>query len=131
MSQDNADVVRRATDYFNETGEPGPMELHDPGVTFTTRGDLGSKETYTGHQGLVEGTASFREVWAGINAHITELTEGDDVVVAVFRFDLRSQAGVDLEIEEAWAYWLRNGKIHRIEQHPTRQQALEAAGLLE
>jgi hypothetical protein len=39
---------------------------------------------------------------------------------------------VDLEAEEAaWAYWLRDGKLTRIEQHGDRQKALEAAGLRE
>jgi hypothetical protein len=36
---------------------------------------------------------------------------------------------VELEVDEGWATWLRNGKITRIEQHGTKQEALEAAGL--
>jgi ketosteroid isomerase-like protein len=131
MSQENVEIVRRATDYFNETGVLGPLELHDPEVTFTTRGDIGGAETYTGHRGLVEAMANFREVWAQIDAHIIELVGGDDAVVSVMRFELRSQVGVDLKVEEASAIWLRDGKIHRIEQHATRRDALEAVGLRE
>ena len=51
--------------------------------------------------------------------------------MAVVRIELRSHAGVELEVEEAWAYWLRDGKLIRIEQHGTREKALEAAGLKE
>jgi hypothetical protein len=131
MSQENVEVVQRTTDYFNDTGSPGPMKLYDPEVIFTTRGDVGGAETYKGHRGVLNATASFREAWTQINAHIIELLGTDDVVVSVIRFNLRSQAAVDLEVVEAWAYWLRGGKIHRIEQHPTRESALEAVGLSE
>ena len=131
MSQENVEIVRRAADHFNETGLLGPPQLHDPEVTFTTRGDIGGREIYTGHRGLLEAIANFREVWAQIDAHIIELAEGDDAVVSVMRFELRSQAGLKVEVEEAWACWLRDGKIHRIEQHATRRGALDAVGLRE
>jgi ketosteroid isomerase-like protein len=130
VSQENAEVVRRVIDYLNETGEAGPLELYDEEITFTTRGDgPGGGETFSGHRGMAAAVAMFGEVWAETAARIIELIDGDDVVVAVFRIELRSHAGVELVVEEAWAYWLRDGKLTRIEQHGNRQQALEAAGL--
>jgi ketosteroid isomerase-like protein len=131
MSQENVEVVRRVVAYVNETGEAGPLDLYDPAVTFRMRGDVGGPQTFTGHGGMAEATASFREAWAEIATKIIELVEGDDVVVAVFRFDLRSQAGVELSVEEAWAYWFRGGRLVRIEQHGTKEKALKAAGLSE
>jgi ketosteroid isomerase-like protein len=131
VSEENVEVVRRVIDYLNETGEAGPLDLYDAEVTFTTRGDVGGSDTFTGHAGMADAVAMFGEVWAQTTAHITELIEADDVVVAVVRIEVRSQAGVDLEVEEAWAYWLRDGKLTRIEQHGDRQEALEAAGLRE
>ena len=131
MSLENAEVVRRVIAHVSETGEAGPLELYDPSVTFTTRGDLGGAETFTGHQGMSDAVERFAEVWDRTEAHIVELTEGDDVVVAVVRIELRSRAGVDVEVEEAWAYWLREGRLVRIEQHGSTEAALEAAGLSE
>ena len=131
MSQENLEVVRCVIDYVNETGEAGPLELYDPEVTFKTRGDVGGPETFTGHRGMADAVARFGEVWADTAAQITELIEGDDVVVAVLRIELHSHAGVELDVEEAWTYWLGDGKLTRIEQHGTRQKALEAAGLAE
>jgi hypothetical protein len=131
MSQANVEVVRRVIAYVNEIGEAGPPELYDPAVTFTTRGDVGGPETSTGLQGLTDAVATFAEVWETTEAHIVELIEGDDVVVAVVEIELRSRAGVDLEVEEAWVYWLRGAKLVRIEQHGSRKKALNAAGLSE
>lgn len=131
MSEENVAIVRRVIDYVNETGEAGPLELYDAAVTFTTRGDLGGPETFTGHRGMVDAVARFGEVWAKTAAHIIELIEDEDVVVAVVRFELLSKTGVELDVEEAWAYWLRDGKLTRIEQHGSRGKALEAAGLSE
>jgi ketosteroid isomerase-like protein len=129
MSQHDIDVVRRVIAHVNDRGEAGPAELFDPDVTFTTRGDLGGAETFTGLTGVARAVAMFGEVWAKTTAHVVDLIEGDHVVVALVRIELRSRAGVDLEVEEAWAYWLRDGKIVRIEQHGAVAQALEAAEL--
>jgi ketosteroid isomerase-like protein len=131
MSQESVEVLQRITAHFKETGDWGPVEFYDPEVTFATRGDVGGRQTYTGHQGLVDAMASFREAWAEINPHILKFIEGKDVVIAVIRFELRSQAGVQLEVEEAWVYWFQDGKVKYVEQHGTVASALETAGLLE
>ncbi len=52
MSEKTVEIVRQVTDHFNETRRPGPMELYDAEVAFITRGDVGSAEIYTGHQGV-------------------------------------------------------------------------------
>jgi len=131
MSQENVEVLQAITAHFNETGNWGPAELYDPEVTFATRGDVGGPQTYTGHQGLVDAMASFREAWAEINPHILRFIEGEDVVIADIRFELRSHAGVQLQVEEAWAYWFQDGRVKHVEQHGTVTSALEAAGLSE
>jgi ketosteroid isomerase-like protein len=130
MSQENVEVVRRVIDYLNETGGVGPLDLYDAEVTFKTRGDFGGPEMiFTGHPGMSEAVARFGQLWASTTAHITELIEGDDIVVAVVRIELRSQAGKELEVKEAWVHWLRDGKLTRIEQYGSKEKALEAAGL--
>ena len=86
MSRENVEIIRRVVDHVKATGAPGPTDSYDPEVTFTGRGGVGRSETFTGLQGLVEGMASFREVWARIDPNIIELIEGDDVAVSVMRF---------------------------------------------
>src|SRR3954464_887582 len=80
MPQDNVEVVRRVIENLNETGEAGPLELYDPEVTFTTRGDIGGTDTFTGHVGLVRAVEMFGEAWAQTSARVIDVIEGDDVV---------------------------------------------------
>jgi ketosteroid isomerase-like protein len=44
---------------------------------------------------------------------------------------VRGHGGVELEVVEGWATWIRDGKITRIEQYASKAEALEAAGLRE
>jgi hypothetical protein len=54
MAEENVEIVQRLIDYVNETGEAGPLEMYDAEVTFTTRGDVGGPETFTGHRGMAD-----------------------------------------------------------------------------
>jgi ketosteroid isomerase-like protein len=73
----------------------------------------------------------FREAWASTTFEAEEFIPKNDAVVVPLLFHLRAQSGVELDVEEAWVYWVRNGKIWRMEQHASKQEALEAAGLSE
>jgi ketosteroid isomerase-like protein len=130
VSQENVEVLRRAISHLNETGEPD-WDLYDPDLVWTTRADGPAHNTYRGIAGLRRGTESLREVWAEFNAEILEMVDGVDSVVAVLRWRLRAQGGVELEAVEGWVTWVRDGRITRIEQHAGKQEALEAAGLRE
>jgi ketosteroid isomerase-like protein len=130
MSQENVEVVRRAIDHLNQTGEPD-WGLYDAHLIWTTRGDGPAHNTYRGIEGLRKGTESLREAWADLNAELLEVIEVEDAVVAVLRWRLRAHSGVELETVEGWVTWIRDGRIARIEQHPGKQEALEAAGLSE
>jgi ketosteroid isomerase-like protein len=129
MSEENVEIVRQAISHLNESGEPD-WNLYDADLIWTTRGDVGHN-TYRGVEGLRRGTASLREVWNDFNAEILEVIDTEDAVVSVLRWRLRAQSGVELEAVEGWTTWIRGGKITRIEQHGSKAEALEAAGLSE
>jgi ketosteroid isomerase-like protein len=130
MSQENVEVVRRAAEHFGETGDVAE-ECYDVDLEFTTRSDGPGQSVYHGIDGLRRAVQSFREVWATTEFEAQGFIEVGEVVVVPLLFHLRAQSGVELDVEEAWAYWVRNGKISRIEQHPNKVEALEAAGLSE
>ena len=130
MSQENVEVVRRAITHFGETGELDEA-CYDVEVSFSTRTDGPGHSIFRGVEGLREAVESFREAWARSEYEPQEFIEVGDAVVVPLIFHLRAQSGVALDVQEAWAYWVRDGRIWRIEQHPTKQEALEAAGLSE
>ena len=131
MSQENVEVVRRAVERFNATGGDVASECYDPEVVFTTRPDGPAHLTYHGIEGLRRSVQSVKEAWAGLGLEAVEFVEAGEVVVATFLWHLRARSGVEMDVEETWAYWLRDRKIYRAEQHGTKREALEAAGLRE
>ncbi|OLE35760.1 MAG: hypothetical protein AUG48_09720 [Actinobacteria bacterium 13_1_20CM_3_68_9] len=129
MSQENVEVIRRAIESLNDWSLP--PECFDPEVEYTTQPDAPNYTTYQGLDGLQGSQRSVREAWESIRAEPHEFIEGDRVVVALIRFELRAHSGIELQQDQGWAYWMRDGRIRRIEQYGTKQEALEAAGLSE
>jgi ketosteroid isomerase-like protein len=131
MSQKNMEIVRRSVEHINRTGEPA-WDLFDPEITFRTRGDIESSSTYRGYDGLREAVAGFAGVWDSVRWEIQDVIGDGDTLVVAFHIYLRGKgSGVELETNEAWACWIRDGKYVRIEQHGKLEEALEAAGLRE
>jgi hypothetical protein len=60
-----------------------------------------------------------------------EFIQANDAIVVMTHFQLCGHSGVELEVDQAWAYWMREGKIRRIEQYGSKREALDAAGLSE
>jgi hypothetical protein len=110
MSQDNVEIVRRAIDYFGETGEI-PSDYYAPEVVFAMRPDGPSRGVFHGIEGLRRAVAEFRDAWAESAFEAETFIEGNDTVVVPLLFRLRSQSGVELEVEEFWAYWLRTARF--------------------
>ncbi len=130
MSQENVEIVRRAVNHLNETGEPN-WDLYDPELIWTMRPDGPAHITRHGLKGLREGVESLRGVWNQMLLEIVEVIESGDTVVVVLHEHLRANSGVELEVTEGWANWIRNGRLVRIEQYGSKEEALEAAGLSE
>jgi ketosteroid isomerase-like protein len=129
MSQEDVEVVRRAVESFSRWALA--WECFDPEVEYTTQPDAPMHTTYKGLDGLARSMESLREAWETIETEAREFIGTGDVIVALLHFHLRGHSGVELEIDQGWAYWMREGKIRRIEQYGSKQEALEAAGLRE
>ena len=128
MSQENVEVVRRATQHLNDTGEV-LAACFDPEVEYRTMPDAPVQYTYRGISGLQRSVASVQEVWETMEIEEREIIESDDAVVAMWHYRLRGHSGVELEVEQGWAYWIRGGRIWRMHQYASKEAALEAAGL--
>jgi ketosteroid isomerase-like protein len=59
-----------------------------------------------------------------------EYLDGEDVMVVPYRFGGRAAyTGLDVEFAFAHVIFYRDGKVARVDVHPTKEQALAAAGL--
>ena len=101
-------------------------------ITFTTQGDVEGPTTYVGIDGFKQALGVFSAVWSQIRWEIEDITGTDDAYVIDLLFHLQAAAsGVPIQVKEAWAVWMEDGKYLWIEQYGSRSEALEAAGLSE
>jgi ketosteroid isomerase-like protein len=91
----------------------------------------GSDKQFTGLDGLREAFLDWIAPWTSYYDEIGEVfAVGDDRVVVLGReHGYRRDTEAEVEAESAGVYFLRDGKIARIEYYANRAEALEAVGL--
>jgi ketosteroid isomerase-like protein len=96
-------------------------------MVFVARGELVGRTEYHGFDGVRAAMAEVSESWAELKPRVKDVLEvGDDRCLITQGFHLRSHSGVELEVDEFWAVWMRDGQFARIEQHGGREEALAA-----
>jgi ketosteroid isomerase-like protein len=144
MSHENVDLVKRfiapaETDYRVLFGDDvvwsAAKEASEPFVAPDFQGAFitwGQKQTeFTGLDGLREAFLDWIAPWTTYYDEIEEVfAVGDDRVVVLGRErGHRRDTDAEVEAESAGVYFLRDGKIARIEHYANRGEALEAVGL--
>ena len=129
MSQENVEIVRRGTDYYNETGEP-PWELLDPGVEWTIDPPAWAAGTYRGHAELKDLGRRIGEVFDEFRYDFDEYLAAGDRVVAIGAIRVRgAQSGATAVQQAATVSRLRDGRIVTVRVYLDHEQALRDAGL--
>ena len=131
MSQENIEILNAGFAGF-ESGQF--FELLDPEIEWEARPDLPDSSVYRGHDGVRQLLGRFYEVMDEIWFRPEEFIPiGEDRVAAVLRWGGRGKgSGAVLEeSRETWLFTLKGGKVVRVQEFPTREQALQAAGLPE
>jgi ketosteroid isomerase-like protein len=122
----NAEILHRALDRFSLSGGPD-WSLYDEDVVFVTRGDLAGRTEFRGHEGFRRFLEEYGESWSEIRGEATHIEQmADDVLVASICWRVRAHSEVELDVDEGWACWFRDGRFVRIEQYATREEALAA-----
>ena len=133
MSEENAEVVRRAAEAFNRGDLDAAVADAAPDIEFVATGAL------PGLQGVFRGVEEYKRFLHWVpdefddpRADPTEIIEaGDQVVVGLTISGRGKQSGV----ETSWNFWqvwtIREGKSVRGQGFASRDEALEAAGLRE
>jgi ketosteroid isomerase-like protein len=128
MSQENVEIVR-AFATFDRTGDfawsliaPDADLVNAPGSPFTNASGL---------QGFRDWLKDVNEAFEQWEARVDDVLDapGDNVVVLNHMWGRDRGTGLELEMELNLVYTVIEEKITCIEGYPSRDEALEAAGL--
>jgi uncharacterized protein len=139
MSEENVEIVRKLFEAVAQRDTATVLDLYDPEVEWDGSRHrwsevLGAGKVWHGHEGLREWSSRYYEAWENLEDTIEELIDaGGDQVISIVTTRARGRgSGVDVEWKDNVGVWtLRKGKIVRVVWLPTREEALEAAGLTE
>jgi ketosteroid isomerase-like protein len=128
MSRKNVELVRRAAEHFQRTGEPS-WEVLDPDIEIYDH-DIPDAGAYRGPDGFRAWMAHWGEAWESFSIEPGEYLDAGDKVVQVVRLSARGKgSGVPLERLDGMVWTLRDGKAVRLDYFGSRNEALEAVGL--
>ena len=131
MSRHNVEVVRRAYEHFNRSGEVDYSVL-DPEVVYDLSRRTFDPLVFRGHEGVREFVRLTREQWGSRRMEPRDLIDaGDKVVASVRLVGVGRQSGVETTANAAHVWTFREGRIVRLTVFQTTEEALEAAGLRE
>ncbi len=120
-------MIRRLFAVLDRQDWIAALGFFDPEVEWSP-----TEGTYRGLEGLASSVAEWLEPWEEHQIEAEEFTEAGNQVLVVVHLTGRG-AGSGMEIDQRFfqVYALRNGKIIRMVEFVTREEALEAAGLRE
>ena len=128
MSQENVKVVREAWDAYSGGDYDRIAGFHDPHIVVVTLED----GALYGNDAVLANYERWDEAWEGAETTLEEVIGHGDRVFVAARFHGRGRAsGVEVETRLYEVYTVRDGKVLRIDEYATRDEALEAAGLRE
>jgi ketosteroid isomerase-like protein len=134
MSQENVEIVRRMLQAFGEGGLDAMAEFWDPDI------DWRAAEGAIDDIGEMHGPVAVRryiqdwvDTFDDFNVVADELRDvGDDRVLAIQRLNGRAKlSGTETDLRYAVVYTVRDGKVVRVREYLSLDQALEAVGLSE
>jgi ketosteroid isomerase-like protein len=133
MSQENVEVVKVAYDAFAREGLDRFMEHHTDDVEYRqVLGEMAGKPRH-GKDAVRAWLQDWIDMFDGFWMELVELIDAGGVTVfTAERFGGRARvSGVETDQANWTVFTIRDGKIARGHEYPTREQALEAAGLEE
>jgi ketosteroid isomerase-like protein len=136
MSQENVEIVRRATEAFSRGGTDAVADIFwVPEIVWNmSPTQIPGFGVYTGYDEVRAFMAEWFSAFDfdGWSLKIEDLFErGDRVLSFVRQVGEGSSSGAQVSVEFAQIFTLRAGKILRIDNYLDRTEALEAVGLSE
>ena len=131
MSAQNVEIVRRFADHWARGDWDGIAGLVDPEVEqHSTVGGVEEGRVMHGFAEMRRDYESVEESWDEHRMEVDDVLDAGDRVVLLHREYQRGRgSGLELQIDAAVVFDLRDRRIVRIQGYMDRAAALEAAGL--
>ena len=132
MSGENVGLVRQAYEAFRRRDVDRWRQLFSPDVIWDMSGAASPAVTgvYHGHEGMESFLRRWVGTWDEFSIETRELIDAGDSVVVVFRQSGRGKgSGVEVAQDFFGVYDVRDRKIVRYRECPSREAALQAAGI--
>jgi ketosteroid isomerase-like protein len=129
MSQENVEIVRAGFELL-KLGELHVFEAWTtPDLVIVQPPEVPDAKTYEGRDALAAAWRDWPDQWEDFQLDLVELIDaGDDVVIGETRHRGRGrESGIEMDFRVFYVYWLRDGKLARMEMFFSREQALDAA----
>jgi ketosteroid isomerase-like protein len=132
MSQENMELVRRATEAFSRGDFDGFLEDWAPDAVVDWSNSRGlDARVYRGHADIRAFAKAFREAFEDFRVELLDLVEVEDgVLIAENITYLRGRGGVEVQARSAWLITIRGGEQTSLTLYQTRQEALEAVNVM-
>ena len=133
MAQEHVEIVRREYAAFAARDWAALADLCHPDIEYETlKTAPGVSGCYRGLQEITEFFDSWSDLYAEFRVEAVEIVDAGDQVVTVERQQARGLKGSDADswVQDSFACLIsfKDGRIWRVEEFPTLEQALEAAG---
>jgi ketosteroid isomerase-like protein len=130
MAHDNVDVVRRSFEALSRGDFEAAFAEHAPDTEWRTASDEPDAQTYRGMDGLRRLVATVAEPWDDRfkgSVVLEDFIARGPWVVVPWRARLHGRgSGLEIEVFETYAVLVRAGKIVRVDEYRTTEEALEA-----
>jgi ketosteroid isomerase-like protein len=132
VSQENIETFRRGVEAYNRGDLEGQLGVAHPNIEwYPLTAQVEGGQAFHGHEGIREWWSNLDATFEGFAVSFDEVRDLDDAVLALGRVHLRFKGGVILDREGGYFARFRDGLIVWARQYPSRDEALEAAGLSE
>jgi uncharacterized protein len=132
VSTRNVDLVRSSFEAFGRGDFDRAFALYDPDIQWCTADDEPDSRTYTGLPALRHFVVHLAEPWTdrfGPAVRFEDFIDCGDWVVAPWSARLHGQgSGIEMPVSETYAVLVEDGRIKRVEEYRTVEEALEAVG---
>jgi uncharacterized protein len=133
LSAQNVEIVRRGFQAFARGDLDAFAAAHDRAIVWTTGADEPDPQTYRGNEGVRRLAADVSEAWVDRFDDVMEfgafIDLGDWVVVPWTARVRGKGSGVPVVLSETYAVRVEGGKIVRVDEYRTRDEAIDAVRL--